>query len=289
MALNNPPLDNVSIIYHGGCQDGFGAAFAAWKKYGAQALYTTAYHGLPYPKEAVTNKNVVMIDFSYKKEVLDEVASLAQSLTILDHHKSAAEAIQSIPSSLYDIDHSGAYLAWKYFHPATEIPRLIAYIEDDDLYRFVLPDSRAVREYVFSKPFDFEVWDAVMKELESEEGYERIVQVGSLYREYAQALIVQLANAAELVSFDGYEVLAVAAPRLFDSEVGHLLAERKPPFGMLFKFEIDRVRVSLRGGNGAPDLSEIATRYGGGGHAGAAGFTIEYGKPLPFKKIARNN
>jgi oligoribonuclease NrnB/cAMP/cGMP phosphodiesterase (DHH superfamily) len=284
MSLLPPPESDVSIIYHGDCQDGFASAFAAWKRYGDAAMYTPNEHGNPYKKEAVVGKNIVMIDFSFKKPVLDEIASLAKSLTILDHHESAKDAVTSLPSSLYSDEHSGAFLAWHYFHPEKPVPKLILYIEDDDLFRFKLPDSRAIREYVFVKPFDFKIWDDILNDMETPEGYQRIVQTGTVYREYAESVVSSFIARAETVSFEGYEVLAVSAPRLFDSEVGNRLARIKPPFALVFKFQPGRTRVSLRG-DGSIDVSKIAAKYGGGGHFSAAGFTIDNGTPLPFRKV----
>ena len=286
MPLLPPPESDVSIIYHGDCQDGFGAAFSAWKRYGDSAMYTPNEHGSPYKVEAVLGKNVVMIDFSFKKEILDEITAKAKSLTILDHHESAKEAVVSMPSSLYDNNHSGAYLAWNYFHPKTPVPKLISYIEDDDLYRFVLPDSRAIREYVFSQAYNFKVWDGMLRALDSDGGfqYKEIVTIGSMYREYVEKTVRGIAEKAELVSFEDHEVYAVSAPHPFDSEVGNVLARKKPPFALVFKFHPDKLRVSLRG-DGSVDLAEIAIKYGGGGHHDAAGFNVEYGKPLPFTKL----
>lgn len=59
------------VIYHGGCADGFGAAFAAWKffteKYPEKKLiyYPAAIGSLP-PNNLV-NKNILICDYSYKK------------------------------------------------------------------------------------------------------------------------------------------------------------------------------------------------------------------------------
>ncbi len=284
MPLLPPPDSDVSIIYHADCHDGYGAAYAAWKRYGDSALYTANAHGSPYVQEAIQGKNVILIDFSFKKEILDEIQSLSKSLTILDHHASAKDAIESMPSSQFDNNHSGAYLAWRYFHPDTPVPKLIEYIEDDDLYRFALPNSRIIREYLFVQPYDFRMWDSVRSRLEEKNGMHEIIASGLLYREHAVAIIQQISQKAELVSFEGYDVYAVAAPRLFDSEIGHVLAERKPPFALLFKFEPQTLRVSLRG-DGSVDVSAIATKYGGGGHHDAAGFNLPHGSPYPFKII----
>src|SRR3989344_3757446 len=40
----------IAVLYHGGCPDGFGGAYAAWKKFGNMAEYIPLKHGKPAPK-----------------------------------------------------------------------------------------------------------------------------------------------------------------------------------------------------------------------------------------------
>ena len=51
-------------IYHGNCQDGFGAAWAVWKRFGDAVEYVPGFYGQPAPD--VAGRSVVMVDFSYK-------------------------------------------------------------------------------------------------------------------------------------------------------------------------------------------------------------------------------
>ena len=74
-------------IYHGNCADGFGAAWAVRKAIPEADFFPGTYQE---PPPDVTDKRVVMVDFSYKRPVLLEMASQAESILILDHHKSAA-------------------------------------------------------------------------------------------------------------------------------------------------------------------------------------------------------
>lgn len=80
---------------------------------------------------------------------------------------------------------------------------------------------------------------------------------------------------AKLINFDKYKVYAVNASSIFSSELGHKLAEKsKDKFSIVYYFENDKLKISLRGDNKI-DLSELAKKYGGGGHFNAAGFSIE--------------
>lgn len=76
------------VIYHGNCADGFTAAWAVDNRLGASAEYYAATHGNRPPD--VAGMDVIMVDFCYKRDVLDAMAKEAASILVLDHHKTAA-------------------------------------------------------------------------------------------------------------------------------------------------------------------------------------------------------
>ena len=41
--------DNISVLYHADCPDGFGGAYAAWKKFGDTAEYIPVKYGRTPP------------------------------------------------------------------------------------------------------------------------------------------------------------------------------------------------------------------------------------------------
>ena len=58
-----PSTVNV-VIYHANCNDGFGAAYGAWKLLGNRAEYFACKHGDAPPD--VKGKRVVILDFSFE-------------------------------------------------------------------------------------------------------------------------------------------------------------------------------------------------------------------------------
>ncbi|HEY9460031.1 MAG TPA: phosphoesterase, partial [Paralcaligenes sp.] len=75
-------------IYHGKCADGFTAAWAVKCALGDIEFYPGVYQE---PPPEVTGRDVIIVDFSYKRPVLVEMAAVARSILVLDHHKTAAE------------------------------------------------------------------------------------------------------------------------------------------------------------------------------------------------------
>ena len=74
------------VIYHGGCRDGFGAAWAANVAFGGDADFYAGYYGQD-PPDLAYGKDVYIVDFTYPRRQLLVLAKVAASLTICDHHQ----------------------------------------------------------------------------------------------------------------------------------------------------------------------------------------------------------
>lgn len=275
-------LKDIVILYHADCPDGFGSAFAAWKKFGDAASYVPVRFHDTLPIDA-TGKEVYIIDFSYPANEIRHADSVAKKLVTLDHHIGAQADTEAAREHVFDNDRSGATIAWNYFHPNVPTPRLFAYLEDNDLWRFTLPHSKEVSIYLGTEPRDFIRWDELLKLFQDEAAFQTFVMKGSTYREYGDILYERLAAGAEEVEFAGYRVLAVNAPRIFRSQLGHILAKRRGPFGIVWYYHSGVWHLSLRG-DGTVNLSEIAKQFGGNGHHNAAAIDVPFDRPLPFKR-----
>jgi oligoribonuclease NrnB/cAMP/cGMP phosphodiesterase (DHH superfamily) len=258
--LNDPRL---LVLYHANCADGFGAAFAAWKRHGRGADYVAVNHGEAPPN--VAGRAVVIADFAYPRAVLLGLRERAASLVVLDHHKSAAADLEGLDFCRFDMTKSGAILAWEYFHPGTPPPPLLAYVQDKDLWQWKLEASGEVSAALASHPFDFELWDRFT--------IEDLRRDGVAIRRYQGQLVREICSQATRRRFAGHDVPCVNTPVL-QSFVGNALA-RGEPFVMLWHERPDgTLRVSLRAAENGADCSEIARQRGGGGHAQAAGFPL---------------
>lgn len=170
------------VIYHNNCADGFCAAYVARQKYPNATFLPLDYNVEP-PYGPVEGKNVLVLDFSWPTRELNEALAVrAKSFRILDHHKSAQETLAGLPFATFDMNRSGAGLAWDYLfgknspddgqtvrdfgdgvicENCSRLPRpwFVNYAEDYDLWKFELPESRAVNAFMQSFPFDFITWD----------------------------------------------------------------------------------------------------------------------------------
>jgi hypothetical protein len=273
---------DIAILYHGGCPDGFGGAYAAWKKFGDSAEYIPLQHGKPAP-EHLEGKDLYFIDFCYPEPIMVELEKVGKSITVLDHHEGARSVATTFPG-IFDTKRSGATIAWSYFHPEIPTPLLLEYVEDGDLYVFKLPSSRAMLAYMYAQPFHFETWDTLREQLESDTARATILERGKTYAEHFHILVEQIAQKATLVSFEGYECYLATAPHMFVSDVGNHLANMRPPLALITSFRGDTLTVSLRS-DPSVDVSAIARKYGGNGHPQAAAFRLNWGDPLPWTVV----
>ena len=253
-------MERPLVIYHGECPDGFGAAYAAWKRFGETATYVGARHGDGPP--AVDGRDVLIADFSFARPVLLELAGRARQLVLLDHHKSAAAELGDLPFCQFDMDRSGAVMTWEHLH-LEPVPSLLLYVQDRDLWRHALPESAEVSAALAAHPLDFAVWDQLAVETLRAEGR-------ALLR-YQTQLVDRLAARAHPLEVLGVRVPAVNSPVL-QSELGERLAGGQPFAAIWWQGGDGLARWSLRSTPAGADVSEVARRYGGGGHRAAAGF-----------------
>lgn len=267
--MSNKP---VVVIYHGNCTDGFGAAYAAWFKFGNKAEYIEAHYGQPPPK--VTSKEVYILDFSYKRDVLLAMHKEAKSLLVLDHHKTAEEDLAGLDFAVFDMNRSGCMMAWEHFHPALAIPWGLKMIQDRDLWRFEMPYTKeftaAIRAFV--EP-SFEAWDIVLADQNESN---KLVLRGRDLLKVEDKDITSLAQRKHKITLAGIEGIACNAPAKYASELGNRLAKESATYAVIYSYDGYREewQFSLRS-VGDYDVTPIAKHYGGGGHKNASGFATK--------------
>lgn len=276
----------IVVIYHKRCPDGFGAAYAAWKKFGDTAEYVPAGYG-DEALEGLEGKEVYLLDFSYEiPGEMERLAKITKRFVALDHHKSSKRLVELAPEHVYDEKRSGATIAWTFFHPDAPMPRLIRHLEDGDLYHYALPETRDIFSYLVVQPDDFQMWDALAETLEDDAARATFLIKAAAYTEYFELLAKLSVEAAKKVRFEEMECyFTTAMPSItMRSYVGHALYEKLPPIALVVSAHPDGFGVSIRG-NGSVDASKIAQKYGGGGHPVSAGFFIPNGTPVPWIEI----
>jgi antitoxin component HigA of HigAB toxin-antitoxin module len=258
-------------IYHKNCLDGIMAAWAVNHAFPRCEWWCPAdYHDDTYPD--VANKHVVIVDFHYKRHLLIEMAKVAKTITIVDHHITAENELVNLPRNvrvIIDIHASGAVLAWEWAHPFTGVPDILRHVQDADLFKFKLSGTYPIVTNLYSHLWTFTNISDLADDLDG------VLKDGYAIVRYRNKVIASLLNLSDTVNFHGWNNIPFAVvPREYRNEVGDNLAYGHP-FSITAWPEKDKLRISMRSQkDGGADVEKIALEYGGGGHKHAAGFTI---------------
>jgi oligoribonuclease NrnB/cAMP/cGMP phosphodiesterase (DHH superfamily) len=270
----------IYVLYHGGgCADGFCSAWIA-RKVLPDATFMAVNYGDP-PPALEKGADVYVLDFSYKRPVMEKwlLEERPACFTLIDHHGTAEKDLAGLDGwcrqngiaakVTFEMSMSGAMLTWLWFFRDATPPWIVEYVQDRDLWRWELPDSREINAALRSYPMTFGQWDnfaaapsAILDSLQNEGE--------AILRDQAQTVEAAAKNAVE-IEMDGHKILCVNATTLISETAGKLAEDR--PFGATFLIRGDGKKVwSLRSREGGIDVSEVAKKRGGGGHRNAAGF-----------------
>jgi oligoribonuclease NrnB/cAMP/cGMP phosphodiesterase (DHH superfamily) len=269
-------------IYHGGeCLDGFAAAWVVWRKFGDSVKFHAGVYGKPAPD--VTGLNVAIVDFSYKRPEMITLAKSAKNILVLDHHKTAAAELLGLEDDLrnaeivFEMQQCGSMLAWQHYFPGEQAPLFLAYIQDRDLWTKKIPGVEEFTSALRSYPMDFGVWNQIILEsIRAEKAGlpEPLISEGVAIQRYFRTLVESTKKHAHMREIAGYTVPVVNASLFLASEVcGELCEENAYRFAAMYAETATDVIWSLRS-RGDFDVSEVARKFGGGGHKNAAGFTV---------------
>lgn len=238
-----------------------------------------------FPFDSITpNETIVIVDFSLQKEGdFEKLKSITDKIIWIDHHKTSIEKHKDFECLGIRKDGvAGCILTWQYFYPKQiqEMPLIIKMLGAYDIWDFSkygdsLNELQAGIRLWETSPENinwvewFKSWEDLSNELE----------VGKIALKYRQHQYSSLIKAWSFwVDFEGYRAVCCNAgsvsSQLFDSV--------KEDYDLMIPFVFDGKQwtVSLYTKKDI-DCSEIAKKYGGGGHKQAAGFQC---KELPFEK-----
>lgn len=300
---NNPKqyLRDTIVLYHRGCNDGIASAWVAYGHFGEDADYMPWQYGDPLPE--LKGKKVFLVDLSFTKEQIDSVVDDVQFIVIIDHHKSAIENLEyryrqckgiselpvmvmkaeGRPVFLYtDIKRSGAVLTWFFFNdvgtlyytgePGAEIPDVLLWIEDYDLWKHYIPEGKALNAWLINGPLTIERFN----EVATAKGDARmhIVNQGNMLMAYDNKIINSVIREyIQLVDVGGNKIPFINAPHHLRNEIGDRLS-KKYPYVVLYTERDGKTIYSMRSSNVPVD--GFARYNGGGGHAFAAAFRMDH-------------
>ncbi len=271
-----PEAFDYVVIFHGGCPDGVGSAYAfTCGIFAVRNVYFHHANERDFAKDkympSLVGKHVYIVDFSYPKETLEYIRSVATDIHVYDHHKSAYEDLKDLPYCVFDMNRCGAEITWDELHGQHTRPWFMKHIRDRDLWLWQNPDS-----HEFSAVFQDEgLRIDVLKKYANYDANEiqSMYIRGRVLMEIEKSAVKKLCMSAEKAKFEGHDVYVLNATS-YVSECGNELAGRDRAFALIYRYSLleDSWYISLRGKPNTIDLSIIAKKYGGGGHPPSSGF-----------------
>lgn len=298
------------IIYHRGCYDGFSGFFILHqtKTIDKNAII---YPDVPSAKDLppnLENKNVIIIDVAYKKEILESIIKIAKKVTFIDHHSSIFEDIKSLnikkPNEIvYNEKMCGATLVWKYFFRNNKnkekYPLFLKYISDNDRgewsLKYTKPFMLGLTVNYSTEPTNenLQKW----KKLFDKKEITNLIKRGKIYQEYHNYLLD--------VNYKKYSMLRFPSERIFNdfpnefervgqykvavyngggcptaSSLGEKMMKKiNCDFVLMWNYQFDKKEyvIILRSGENV-NVGKIAKLFGGGGHDQASAFSFNKAK-----------
>jgi oligoribonuclease NrnB/cAMP/cGMP phosphodiesterase (DHH superfamily) len=280
------------VIYHKNCLDGFSGFFIL------SLTKTIANDAIIYPDDphtknippGIENKDVIIIDVAYKKDIISEIFKLTKTTTFIDHHVSIRDDVLSLRPTenhkiIYNDAKSGASLTWNYFFK-NNLPLFVKYVEDNDIgawkLKYTIPfiDALRVEHKLIPTKENLNLW----KKLLSATYCNKLIKKGLLYGKYKDFLIKNNLKKYSVHAFPSEKIYNMN-PNIFNkigqykvivhngscpdnSILGRTFLDKYKnyDFIILWNYQMDDKKYVLSLRSRDVDVGEIAKIFGGGGH-----------------------
>jgi oligoribonuclease NrnB/cAMP/cGMP phosphodiesterase (DHH superfamily) len=282
-------MPKTVILYHGSCQDGLGSKYAAWKKFQEKAEYYPCYYGQPLPEfNGKADTTIYFLDFSVSRDELTALRSLYKRVVVIDHHVTAQEALQGLPDVVFDMSKSGAVLSWEFFHPDSEVPMLLQFVQDRDLWKFKFPETKAIHVGLGTLEGKMKAWDHYADSadyhrfnetlLEPNEELKHLVSTGqAILAEHQRIVRYAVPKTVKVIPFMGKKAGILNTGELVSEKGDAICRDEKLDVDLAILWFVDKdgnVILSMRSLGDETDVSAICKKLGGGGHFNAAGARV---------------
>ncbi|KAL6175742.1 hypothetical protein ACLB2K_052381 [Fragaria x ananassa] len=297
-----------AVLYHYPCPDGAFAALAAHLYFSSKSIQPFFFPNAVYSPVTAQSlplsdiDELYLLDFVGPHGFVQEVSLKVPNVVVLDHHKTAVGRVGGVNvTSVLDMKRSGATIAFDYFRGKVNVEggetarfdgvrRVFEYIEDGDLWRWRLPDSKAFSSGFkdLNLQYDVGLNPALFQQLLSLDLECLISQLGMVSLSEKQKLIEEALSQSYEIKLGGGafgHCLAVNADSISElrSELGHQLATKSRSLNLrgigavVYKvpeLENDELlKISLRSVD-SEDTTPISQEFGGGGHRNASSFML---------------
>ena len=273
------------IIFYHNDPDGKCAAAIVYQHYLANNMplpkLVEMDYAKPVPIDIIEKDEPIwIVDFSFKLDIMQQVAQKTLNVTWIDHHITAKDYGYNF-KGLRDFTEkglSGCELTWKYLYPKQSIPKAISLIGDYDAWRLQMPghfefyEGLKLEDLSPTSKFWIEIFskDIICND---------IIEQGKTSIKYRDNYCSNLSRGYGYeTEIDGHKAYALNA-FMFGSK---MFGERFKQYPLCVGYIHNGNKFTVSLYSETIDVSVIAKNHGGGGHIGAAGFICD---KLPFRRI----
>lgn len=239
-------------------------------------FYAMDYHSEVPSIPVDENDTVWIVDFSFPILNMVYYDNTGCKVKWFDHHATAMPVNEyefKNVEKYFDLNRSGVGIVYDELF-RTKRPIAINYIEDRDLWKFKFKDTNDFIEGL-NVYYDMHPSKEYMKDIIYDENISNdIISKGKLLFQAKKFRVEKSLEQGKLGTFMGHPAFFVNATSDV-SDIGNEACKMStvPIVAVVYRYiEPDLIKVSLR--SIFIDVSELAKKYGGGGHRLAAGFTI---------------
>ena len=281
------------VVFHHDDLDGVCAAAVIRKLYPVAVCHSISYGGVLPIDTLEPDTALFIVDFTPETEAdWQRIMGKTNNVTWIDHHQKNIEKYNFYNMALkglrVDTKPSGALATWQFLFPDKPVHDAVTYTSDYDTWTYDFGEHtkrfEAGMSALNSSP-DSKLWIDLLSDdvITRTTTMNLVLDTGNIiveHRKITNKKIVEKYGFS--CEFEGYKVLACNAPTansiLFDSVFD------KAEYDILSVFASNgkKVMISLYSEKSNINCADIASKYGGGGHPGAAGFQIE---SIPFTNI----
>ena len=290
MSENTSEQKKTIVLYHADL-DGLAAAWVCWTRFKENAEYKAVQYNQPVPDFDYNGVDLYIVDFSYSLDILLGLKMICNSVKVIDHHKTAEKTLSCFEGAVYNPNYAGCDLTWITFYPGVEIPLAVRYAADRDLWKFHYPETKAfcagidlVRKDDLFETFRF--WDqlCLTDQFGSSLTLKEVISNGEIIVKQNDSITNRKVKSEDwkTIEFEGYSTALYNQIGLISEQANAILTSTPIEVTLSYFFLKDGVCVFNMRSRKEIDVSDIAIKYGGGGHKNAASFKLPFKEAMEF-------
>lgn len=273
----------MKCIHHNDLDGRSAAAIVAFhtNDYNTKNYFELDYNTeLPYD-EIKKDETVYIVDYSFTKSninKLDKLLKITKNVIWIDHHISSIELIKERKDlesieGIRDSKESGVYLTYQYLIDKNKIPMFVKLISDFDTFKLSNKNSM-IFKYGTESYDTNPVGEFFIKLINDKENkfVKDIISKGKIIEEYNKQYLKEYCDQYSFEGeIDGHSTIACNI-RSFSLLFGDKI--KNYDLACCFWFKDNKYTYSIYTTKKDINCSKIAEKFGGGGHPGASGFTL---------------